>query len=118
VISLFLVGCGGGSGGGAVATSNLACPIAVGGTGGTAELSWVPPTTNTDGSPVTLDSFNVYLGSSANSLEKIGSAGAAETTCSVVSLPVGTHHFAVTAVGTNGLESDFSNIETKTILAI
>ena len=118
VISLFLVACGGGGGGGVVATANLACPSGVGGTGGTAELSWVPPTTNTDGSAVTLNSFNVYLGSSANSLEKIGSVGAAESTCSVVNLPVGTYFFAVTAVATNGLESEFSNTETKTILAI
>ncbi|MFQ5756754.1 MAG: fibronectin type III domain-containing protein [Acidiferrobacterales bacterium] len=80
---------------------------------GTADLSWIPPTTNEDGSPVSLTGFNVYQGSSATSLSKIATVGATTTTYKVSNLPAGTHYFAVTAVG--GGESQFSNVASKTI---
>lgn len=80
---------------------------------GTADLSWVPPTTNEDGSPATITAFNIYAGTSATSLLKIAIVDASQTTFTVNGLPVGTHYFAVTAVG--GGESQFSNVESKTI---
>jgi hypothetical protein len=72
------------------------------------------PTTNEDGSPLTVASFNIYAGSSPASLQKIVSVGAGETTFTVTGLAAGTHYFAVTAVSTTGAESTFSNIESKT----
>jgi len=80
---------------------------------GTADLSWIAPQTNEDGSPVNLTGFNIYKGSSAASLTKIASVGASTTTFTVNSLPAGTYYFAVTAVG--GGESQKSNVESKTI---
>lgn len=81
---------------------------------GTADLSWVPPTTNEDGSPATITAFNIYAGTSAGSLLKIATVGASQTTFTVNGLPAGTHYFAVTAVSDTGAESLFSNIESKT----
>ncbi len=82
---------------------------------GTAYLSWAPPTTNEDGSPVSLTAFNIYAGTSANSLLKITTVASGQTTFTVSGLSSGTHYFAVTAVSSTGAESSFSNIESKTI---
>jgi hypothetical protein len=79
---------------------------------GTADLSWTPPTTNEDGSPVTLTGFNIYAGTSPTSLLKIATVPATQTTFTVNGLPAGTTYFAVTAV--SDTESAFSNIESKT----
>jgi hypothetical protein len=80
---------------------------------GTADLSWTPPTTNEDGSPVTLTEFNIYAGTSPTSLLKIATVPATQTTFTVNGLSAGTTYFAVTAV--SDTESAFSNIESKTI---
>jgi hypothetical protein len=82
---------------------------------GTADLSWIAPQTNEDGSPVTLTGFNIYQGSSATSLSKIATVGASTITFTATNLPAGTHFFAVTAVSDTGAESVFSNVESKTI---
>jgi len=82
---------------------------------GTADLSWVAPTTNEDGSPLALASFNIYRGASPSNLQKIGSVGAGQTTFTATGLAVGTHYFAVTAISDTGAESTFSNVESKTI---
>lgn len=81
---------------------------------GTADLSWVPPTSNEDGSPATLTAFNIYAGASASSLLKIATVNASQTTFSVTDLPAGTHYFAVTALSNTG-ESTFSNVESKVV---
>lgn len=83
-------------------------------TNGTADLSWIPPTTNEDGSPFTPTGFNVYLGSTANNLQQVDSIGANQTTYTVTGLAVGTHYFSITAIGNTG-ESSFSNVENKVI---
>jgi len=82
---------------------------------GMADLFWTAPTTNEDGSPLTLASFNVYKGTSSNNLQKIGSVGAGQTAFTATGLAAGTHYFAVTAVSDTGAESAFSNVESKTI---
>jgi hypothetical protein len=96
-------------------STNAPVTVTVTAANGTADLSWTAPTTNEDGSPLTLASFNIYKGPSSTNLQKIDSVGAAQTTYTANSLPVGTHCFAVTAVSDTGAESVFSNVACKTI---
>jgi hypothetical protein len=94
-------------------SANRPVTVTVQAANGTADLSWIAPQTNEDGSPVNLTGFNIYQGSSATSLSKIATVGASQTTYTANSLPAGTYYFAVTAVG--GGESNKSNVESKTI---
>jgi hypothetical protein len=82
---------------------------------GTAVLSWAPPTTNTDGSPLDLAGFNIYAGTSSGNLQFRTMVNALDTTIVVDNLAAGTYFFAVTAVSVTGAESGFSNIASKTI---
>lgn len=103
-----LTGCGSG---------NLYSSAPSGFTGGTgtAVLSWSPPTTNTDGSPVSLTGFNIHVGTSPSNLQPVLMVSAIETTTVLNGLAPGIHFFAVTAVSDTGAESTFSNIESRTI---
>ena len=84
---------------------------------GSAQLTWNPPTTNTDGSPLTnLAGFKVYWGTSPGSYSSsvtIMSAGI--TTYIVENLTPSTYHFAVTAINSVGAESTLSGPASKTI---
>lgn len=84
---------------------------------GTATVSWTAPTTNTDGSALTnLAGYRIAYGTSQSNLsesETIDNPGL--TTFTVISLGTGTWYFAVYAVNAQGLESDVSNISSKTI---
>ena len=82
---------------------------------GESVLSWSPPTTNTDGSPVDLMGFRIYAGEAPTNLQPAVFVNAIDTTAVINGLATGTHYFAVTAVGISGAESVFSNIESKTI---
>lgn len=82
---------------------------------GRADLSWTAPTTNEDGSPTSLSGFNIYQGSSNTNLRRITTVGPSTLNHSVNNLTSGTHYFSVTAVGTNGTESTYSNIGSKVI---
>ena len=104
-----LVGCGSSSSGSGSVPSNFTVGS------GTAVLSWAPPMTNTDGSPVDLMGFSIYVGGSAGSLQFRTMVGVLDTTTVIDNLAVGTHFFAVKAVSITGAESDFSNIASKTI---
>ena len=84
-----------------------------------AVLTWTPPTTNTDGSALTnLASYKIYhAGTSA------GVAGATPitvaapaTTYTVTGLSAGARHFGIKAVNAAGIESDMSNLASKTIV--
>jgi hypothetical protein len=108
--STFTLTCSGPGG-----STNRPATVTVAAPNGTADLSWVAPTTNEDGSPLTLASFNVYRGTSPNNLQKIGSVDAGQTTFTVTGLGAGTHYFAVTAVSITGAESTLSNVESKTM---
>lgn len=109
-----LVGCGGEAGSDAGAAAPAASAALAPGTG-TAVLSWSPPSANSDGSPVQLLGFVIYLGAAAHDLRPLQMAGATDTSAVIGNLPAGTHYFAVTALAIGGAESAFSNIETKTI---
>jgi hypothetical protein len=103
-----IAGCGGAD------TNSTAASNYTGGTG-SAVLSWSPPTTNNDGSPVSLTGFNVYVGTSQTNLQPVRMVSAIEMTTVLSGLAPGTYFFAITAISNTGAESAFSNIESKTI---
>jgi Fibronectin type III domain len=103
-----LPGCGGGG------TESTNTSGFTGGAG-TAVLSWDPPTTNTDGSPLTLTGFSIYVGTSPGNLRPVRMVGATETTTVLNGLLPGTYYFAVAAISTTGAQSALSNIASKTI---
>jgi len=84
---------------------------------GSATLTWVAPTANTDGSILnTLAGFHVYYGTNANALtQEIDVPGATSTSYVVSGLAPGTYYFAVTAYSSSGTESADSNVGSKTI---
>lgn len=78
----------------------------------TANLRWIPPTQNTDGSSLTnLAGFRALYGSSASALSQtIDIPGAGVAAYTVEGLTTGTWFFAVKAYTSNGAESDLSNV--------
>jgi len=86
-------------------------------TNGTAEISWTPPTTNTDGSSLTnLAGYRISYGTSANGLTKTIQVPTAGITSYVVeNLTAGTWYFSVRAYTANGTESAQSAVVSKTI---
>ncbi len=85
---------------------------------GTASLSWMAPTQNTDGSALTdLAGYTIYFGTSSSSLTSTISVNSAGTTSYTVSgLTVGTtYYFAISAVNTSGVDSGLSSVASKTI---
>lgn len=83
---------------------------------GEAYLTWDPPTTNTDGTPLTdLAGYKVYYGTASGNYDTIVDAGNA-TSYTVTSLISDvTYYFATTAYDTSANESGFSNEVSKTI---
>lgn len=82
-----------------------------------ATISWVAPTENTDGTPVTsLAGYYVHYGSSPDELtHTITVPGAASTTCIITGLTEGTYYFAVVAYTAAGTKSGQSNLASHTI---
>jgi hypothetical protein len=117
-VALALAGCGGGGGGGSSNTTDdavYAVPTCVGRGPGVAMLSWTPPTVNNDGSPTIIKEYRIYCEGSRGGPLQAFTVQPPATTFLVTGLPVGTHHFALTAVSITGGESDFSNVETKIV---
>ncbi len=83
-------------------------------------LSWTHPTTRTDGTVLALSDLaetRLYCstdGGQSWALEETIAIPAAQASHD---FPIGAHECAVTAVDTNGRESDFSNIVVITVLA-
>lgn len=84
---------------------------------GSATLSWQAPTQNEDGSPLTnLAGYRIAYGQSASSLSRtIDVTNAGLTTYVINNLTSGTWYFAVKAYTSSGVESDLSNVASKTI---
>lgn len=80
-------------------------------------LSWLPPTTNTDGSSLTkLAGYRIYYGTSANALNRvIDVTNPGLTSYTVGDLTTGTYYFSVAAYTTDGVEGDKSAVGSKTI---
>ena len=86
-------------------------------TSGTATLSWLAPTTDTDGAPLTdLAGYRIYYGTSAAALsDTIPLTSVGLQTYVIPNLAPGTWYFAVKAVASTGVESALSVIVSKTI---
>src|SRR5262245_5205166 len=84
---------------------------------GSATLSWLPPTANTDGSPLTnLAGYKVYWGlSQGNYPNSVTLANPGLASYVVSNLSPGTYFFVVTAYNADGTESSFSSAASKTI---
>ena len=84
---------------------------------GSAKLSWAPPTTNEDGTPVTdLAGYRVVYGQSAAELSQSLTIGSAAITSAVIEgLTQGTWYFAVKAYTSANVESNLSTVASKTI---
>jgi hypothetical protein len=84
---------------------------------GSANLSWIAPTENTNGTPLTnLAGYRIEWGSSAGNLsQSVTIANAGLTTYEVTSLAPGTWYFAVQAFNTLGGYGPLSNVASKTI---
>lgn len=103
IISLLILlsfGCGGGGGSSTSYSSTL---------------TWDPPTTNADGTPLTdLAGYKIYYGTSSGNYTKVIDVGDV-TTYKVEGLNPGTYYFTVTAYDISGNESGYSNEVSKTI---
>jgi hypothetical protein len=84
---------------------------------GSATVSWVPPTQNTDGSTLaTLAGYRIGYGTSASTLDRtVEITNAGLTSYVIDNLAPGTYYFAVKALTSGGLESDYSSVASKTI---
>lgn len=84
---------------------------------GSASLSWVAPTQNTDGSSLTdLAGYRIVYGTSASALNQTVELSNPSLTSYVVDqLAPGTWYFAVKAYTAAGAESSLSNVASKTI---
>jgi hypothetical protein len=104
------------TGTGGTASQSATVTVTAGSTG-TATLTWVPPTKNTDGTPVTaLTGYHIYYGSTEGALNQSIVVNSASTTSyEITGLSSGTWFFAVAAVAADGSESAQSNIGSKTI---
>jgi hypothetical protein len=86
-------------------------------TTGSARLSWSAPTANVNGTPLNAPTgFRIYYGTDPDSLShRIEIRDPSVTAWTVGGLPPGTWYFTVTALGTNGSESEYSTITSKRI---
>jgi putative Ig domain-containing protein len=84
---------------------------------GTASLSWSRPTENTNGTPLTdLAGYVIHYGTSSTALNnKISVASASATGAEITKLSPGNWSFAVSAINTANVESQFSAIVGKTV---
>ncbi|KAA3626088.1 MAG: fibronectin type III domain-containing protein [Proteobacteria bacterium] len=81
------------------------------------EVTWDPPTTRADGSPLTnLDGYKIHYGTASGSYtQTITVDNASITSYTVDNLTNGTYYFAVTAYDTDAMESGYS-MEVSTTL--
>ena len=106
-----LAACGGGAAGVDAPVSNGADPPSV------VKLSWRPPTENTDGTPLLdLSGYKIYIRTSEGSYTELIDLSSPELTMYVAdNLAPGTYFFVITAYDSARVESDFSNVVSKTI---
>lgn len=86
-------------------------------TTGAAELTWIPPTQNTDGSVLTnLAGYKIHYGTSASALtQTVTISNPGLTAYTMSDLPAGSWYFAITAYSTAGDESPLSGVIATTL---
>jgi hypothetical protein len=84
---------------------------------GTATISWIPPTENTDGTVLTdLAGYRIHYGKDASNLSEVVEIdNAGLTSYMIENLTAATWFFAVRSVTADGAESALSRIASKTI---
>jgi hypothetical protein len=84
---------------------------------GSATLSWLPPTTRTDGTPLAnLAGYRIRYGTSSGSYPNVVVVQNGGVTSAIVgNLPPATYYFVISAYDSAGLESDNSPAVSKTI---
>jgi hypothetical protein len=84
---------------------------------GSAQLTWKPPTENTNGSALTdLAGVRIYYGTSASSLShSVQVAGSSATTYTISGLAAGTWYFGAQAYTTTGVSSAMSSVVSKAV---
>jgi hypothetical protein len=84
---------------------------------GAAELQWIPPIDNIDGSPLTnLAGYRIVYGTSSTRLtQTIQLANAGLSSYVVENLAPGTYYFAVRAYASSGAESSDSNVVARVV---
>ena len=82
-----------------------------------AKLSWLAPSQNTDGTPLTdISGYHVYVGNDPNSLATVlDVADGSATSYTVNKLTPGTWYFAISAYTNDGVEGELSSVGSKTI---
>ena len=107
---------------GTAVTSLPAFDIHVGGPtggGGSVSLSWLAPTSRSDGTPIApseLSGYTVHYGSAPGSYtNSIAIEDPFTTSVTVTDLPVGTYYFALTAEDSNGQKSNYSGVVTRQV---
>jgi hypothetical protein len=107
----------GGSGSIKMQAAALSQPTVSTPTTGSAILTWQPPALNTDGSTLTdLSAFKIYWGTTQGTYSQSTKiSNAAARTYTVPGLTKGTWYFVVTALNSQGLESPYSNVWSKTV---
>jgi hypothetical protein len=112
-----LAGCGGSGGGASASTSTPSSAPTPPPTTGSATLSWVAPTTNTDGSPLTsLAGYTIYYGTNASALnQSVQITNPATVSYVFSSLSAGTWYFSIAADSNSGTESALTGAVSKTI---
>ncbi|RPI14980.1 MAG: hypothetical protein EHM60_05390 [Lysobacterales bacterium] len=87
-------------------------------TNGSVTLSWTPPTTNSDGTPlVDLAGYRIVYGQTSRQYSAVLDIPATSVTSAMIeNLVPATWYFAVKAYTRTGVESDLSNEASKTIL--
>jgi len=80
-------------------------------------VSWLPPTTNTDGSTLTnLAGHRIYYGNTSSTLDRSASVTGSGLTSYVISnLAVGTYYVSVAAVNSSGIEGPRSAVVGRTV---
>jgi len=103
---------------GKASASLPAFSIAVSGSSiGAAQLSWMPPTQNTDGTALTnLAGYRIYYGTSSSTLtQMVQVSGTGLTSYMIENLSPATYYFAVRAYTSGGTESTNSNLVQKVV---
>ena len=80
----------------------------------TVTLAWDAPTTNTDGTPLTVKGYKIHYGTSSGTYTNIIDVGNV-TTYVITNLAPGAYYFTTTVYDTSNIESDYSNEVSKTL---